>query len=193
MTERFHVQAVWDPEAEVWVSTSNIPGLHVEADTLGEFMELVDSIEVMSLNGETKILDKSALKISYRHTTGWQPNIIIRANISWPFEQDLQILTKVREANRIRHSKQPLDLPSCGSVFQNPEGHKAAQLIDRCALKGFQIGDAQVSLKHANFIVNQGRATATDTWNLIQHVQKTVKKMINIDLSTEVKKIGEWE
>ena len=157
-----------------------------------EFMELVDSVEVMTETGEIKVLEKAELKISYRHTTGWQPHVLVRAKISWPFEQDPHILTKVREANRLRLSKQPLDLPSCGSVFQNPEGHKAAQLIDRCGLKGFQIGGAQVSLKHANFIVNQGGATASDTLNVIQHVQKTVKENLNVDLLTEVKRIGEW-
>lgn len=157
-----------------------------------EFMELVDEVEVMTEAGEIRLIRKSELKMTYRHTTGWQPHILIRARISWPYEQDPQILTKVREANRIRLSKQPLDLPSCGSVFQNPEGQKAAQLIDRCGLKGFQIGGAQVSLKHANFIVNQGRATATEVWNVIQHVQKTVKETQSVDLVTEVKRIGEW-
>ena len=157
-----------------------------------EFMELVNEVEVMTETGEIKVIEKSELKISYRHTTGWQPHILIRAKISWPLEPDPQILTKVREANRLRLSKQPLDLPSCGSVFQNPEGHKAAQLIDRCGLKGFQIGGAQVSLKHANFIVNQGGATATEVWNVIQYVQKAVKENLNVDLITEVKKIGEW-
>lgn len=158
-----------------------------------EFMELVDTVEVMTETGEIKVIEKSELKISYRHSAGWQPHILVRAKISWPLEQDPQILSKVREANRLRLSKQPLDLPSCGSVFQNPEGHKAAQLIDRCGLKGFQIGGAQVSFKHANFIVNQGGATATDVWNVIQHVQKTVKQKLNVDLITEVKRIGEWE
>ena len=157
-----------------------------------EFMELVDSVEVMTETGDIKILEKSGLKISYRHTTGWQPHILIRAKLSWSYKQDEQILTKVRDANRVRLSKQPLDLPSCGSVFQNPEGHKAAQLIDSCGLKGFQIGQAQVSIKHANFIVNVGNASATDTWNLILHVQKTVKEKTNADLTTEVKRIGEW-
>lgn len=163
-----------------------------EMFTPREFLELVDSIEVMTANGETKTIDKFDLNISYRHTDGWQPHIVVRARISWPLEPDPLILTKVREANRVRVSKQPLDLPSCGSVFQNPEGHKAAQLIDQCGLKGFQIGGAQVSLKHANFIVNQGGATATDVWCVIQHVQKTVKQNQNVNLITEVKRLGEW-
>lgn len=157
-----------------------------------EFMELVDSIEVMTLQGEIKTLQKSDLVIKYRHTEGWQPHIVIRAKISWPLQKDENVLQKVRDANKTRLSKQPLDMPSCGSVFKNPEGHKVAQLIDQCGLKGFRIGDAQVSLKHANFIVNLDKATATDTWNLILHVQKIVKEKTGVDIQTEVIRMGEW-
>jgi UDP-N-acetylmuramate dehydrogenase len=157
-----------------------------------EFMELVDSIEVMTLKGEVKKLNKSDLKVKYRHTDGWQPNILVSAQISWPLEPNTEIMAKVREANKIRLSKQPLDMPSCGSVFKNPEGYKVAQLIDQCGLKGFTIGEAQVSEKHANFIVNLGKATAVDTWNLILHVQKTVKEKTNIDIYTEVVLLGDW-
>jgi UDP-N-acetylmuramate dehydrogenase len=157
-----------------------------------EFMELVDSIEVMTASGEIKTLQKSDLVIKYRHTEGWQPHIVIRAKISWPMQKDENVLQKVREANKTRLSKQPLDMPSCGSVFKNPEGYKVAQLIDQCGLKGFRIGDAQVSLKHANFIVNLDKATATDTWNLILHVQKTVKEKTGVDIQTEVVRMGEW-
>lgn len=157
-----------------------------------EFMELVDSIEVMTFDGEIKSIQKKDLEVKYRHTNGWQPNIVIRAKISWPAEPNAEILAKVREANKVRLSKQPLDMPSCGSVFKNPEGHKVAQLIDQCALKGFKIGEAQVSLKHANFIVNLNKATATDTWNLILHVQKTVKEKTNVDIVTEVIRLGVW-
>lgn len=157
-----------------------------------EFMELVDSIEVMTSEGEIKTLQKDQLKISYRHTDGWQPHIVIRTLISWPYVKKPEILNQVREANKMRLSKQPLDMPSCGSVFKNPVGHKVAQLIDQCGLKGFRIGDAQVSLKHANFIVNLDQAKAQDVWSLILHVQKTVKEKTNVDISTEVIRLGEW-
>lgn len=157
-----------------------------------EFMEFVDSIEVMNPEGEVHQILKSELKISYRHTDGWQPNIITTVNMSWPLAEDLEILNKVKEANKTRLSKQPLDMPSCGSVFKNPEGFKAAQLIDQCGLKGFRIGDAQVSLKHANFIVNLNQARATDIWDVILHVQKTVFEQKNIQLKTEVVRLGRW-
>lgn len=158
-----------------------------------EFMELVDSIEVMTLSGDILILKKSDLEIGYRHTNGWQPHIVLRVNMSWPNKPNSDILARVREANKIRLSKQPLDLPSCGSVFKNPKNHKVAQLIDECGLKGLRFGDAQVSLKHANFIVNLNKATATDVWNLILHIQKTVKEKMNIDIATEVVRLGDWD
>ncbi len=158
-----------------------------------EFMQLVDWIEVLDENQNMKRIEKSNLKISYRHTEGFQPHIICKVGFSWPLEIDANVLQKVKDANLARLSKQPLDMPSCGSVFKNPEGHKAAQLIDSCGLKGFQIGDAQVSLKHANFIVNINKATAMDTWNVMMHVQKTVLEKTNVSLSTEVVRLGEWD
>ena len=157
-----------------------------------EFMELVDWIEVMKADGTTERISKNKLKIKYRHTDGWQPHVITNVRLRWPMSPDTDILQKVRDANKIRLSKQPLDMPSCGSVFKNPEGFKAAQLIDQCGLKGFQIGDAQVSLKHANFIVNLDKATAQDTWSVITHVQKTVEKLKDVQLTTEVVRLGEW-
>lgn len=157
-----------------------------------EFMDMVDWIEVLDPNCKLKHFEKKELKISYRHCDGWQPGIITRVGISWPYEKDSGMITKVREANKIRLTKQPLDKPSCGSVFRNPEGHKAAQLIDQLGLKGFRLGDAQVSPKHANFVVNLGAATATDTWNVIVHVQKKVQELKNISLVTEVVLLGDW-
>ncbi len=163
-----------------------------ESFTPREFMDFVDEIEVIDFSGQVKVFRKKDLTCVYRHTTGWQPGIVSKVKISWPLEIDESILEKVKLANRTRLSKQPLDKPSCGSVFKNPEGLKAAQLIDQCGLKGFRIGDAQVSEKHANFIVNLGQSTAIDTWNLILHVQKTVQNQKNVSLTTEVVRLGHW-
>lgn len=151
-----------------------------------EFVEITDWIQVLRPDGELEKVFAKDLKWSYRHCEGWQPGIIVRASVSWPLEEDPSILEKVKNANKVRLSKQPLDMPSCGSVFINPPGHKSAQLIDSCGLKGFQIGGAQVSLKHANFIVNTGNATAEDVWQVIEHVRKTVLTEKGISLKTEV-------
>lgn len=164
-----------------------------ETMTPKEFVGITDWVEVLKPDGSIKKYLAADLKWSYRHTKGWEPGIIVRAGLSAPKTEDLQILEKVREANRVRLSKQPLDQPSCGSVFVNPPGQKAAQLIDSCGLKGYHIGEAQVSTKHANFIVNTGKASASDVWKVILHVQKTVREKTGTELQTEVVRLGAWE
>lgn len=158
-----------------------------------EFVEITDWIEVLRYeNGVSTVhrFTKDQIHWEYRHTSGWQPGVVVRAGISWPMQQDLTILDQVKAANKTRLTKQPLELPSCGSVFRNPPGHKAAQLIDSCGLKGFTIGEAQVSLKHANFIVNLGSARASDIAAVIDHVKATVLAQKNVQLQTEVVRIG---
>jgi UDP-N-acetylmuramate dehydrogenase len=157
-----------------------------------EFCEIVNWIEVLKPDGSLQKYNTNELQWEYRQCKGWQPGIILRVGIKTPLNQDLGILKQVKEFNRVRLSKQPLDMPSCGSVFKNPEGHKAAELIERCGLKGFQIGQAQVSMKHSNFIVNLGKASSEDTWKLIQEVKSVVKDKTKIELHTEVVKLGEW-
>ena len=89
-----------------------------------------------------------------------------------------------------RKRTQPLGLPSCGSVFRNPPGDHAARLIESCGLKGCRIGEAEVSAKHANFIINRGEATALDVENLILHVQQTVLDSTGVELVPEVRVVG---
>ena len=110
-----------------------------------EFVEITEWVEILKPDGSVQKLRNQEIQWSYRHSHGWQPGIILRVGIQWPLEVDLGILEQVKQANKLRLSKQPLDKPSCGSVFVNPAGHKAAQLIDSCGLKGFSIGGAQVS------------------------------------------------
>lgn len=157
-----------------------------------EFTEITSWVEVLKPDGSIRKYAHQDLQWNYRNSQGWQPGIIVRAGLVWPNEPDPAILEKVRNANKIRLSKQPLDMPSCGSVFQNPVGHKAAQLIDSCGLKGERVGQAQVSMKHANFIVNLGGAKAEDTWALMMKVQSMVKQKKGVDLHTEVIRMGVW-
>lgn len=158
-----------------------------------EFVEITDWIEVID-PGSMKIIrfDRSRIQWKYRASLGWQPGIVVRAHLSWPLDVDEEIPRKVREATRARLEKQPLNLPSCGSTFKNPEGRKAGALIDQADLKGFQIGGAQVSPKHANFIVNLGGATARDVFNVIDHVKNEVASKFGVQLETEVKLLGRW-
>ena len=97
-----------------------------------------------------------------------------------------EISAKMRELNERRRDKQPLDLPSAGSAFRRPEGHYAAALIDQAGLKGYAVGGAQVSEKHAGFVVNRGGATAKDVYDLLMHVRNTVYEKFQVELQPEI-------
>lgn len=160
-----------------------------------EFVEITDWVEYFDLNDpELKLVrkNKDELIWKYRASAGWQPGIVVRAGLSWPLDEDHEIPNRVREATRNRLQRQPLEMPSCGSTFKNPEGHKAGALIEQTGLKGYQIGGAQVSMKHANFIVNTGGATARDVSAIIKHVQQKVKAKFGVELETEVRFLGRW-
>ncbi len=156
-----------------------------------EFGELVAWIEVLRF--DTLKVDRIStqnIQWSYRHSEGWQPGFIVKVRLKWPHQPMPNILEQVKAANLSRLSKQPLDMPSCGSVFVNPEGFKAAQLIQECGMKGHQVGDAQVSIKHSNFIVNLGKATASDTLKVIDNVKAKVLADKKVILKTEVVLLG---
>jgi len=102
-----------------------------------------------------------------------------------------RIKSKMEEFNLQRREKQPLDMPSAGSIFKRPEGYFAGKLIQDCGLRGFGIGGAEVSGKHCGFIVNKGYATAADVTGLIRYVQDTVYERFGVKLETEVKIVGE--
>ena len=176
-----------------------------------EFVEITEWVEVMRLPGlEIERIEASQLTWAYRHCDGWQPGIVTSVGLRWPLQAPAgaalasvaasgtatsapsDILTRVKDANRSRLSKQPLDMPSCGSVFRNPPGASSGQLIESCGLKGFAVGGAKVSEKHANFIVNFNEAKAIDIHQVIEHVKATVLSQNQIHLRTEVVYIGVW-
>ena len=137
-------------------------------------------------------LSKDQLHWEYRHSSGWQPGVIVRACLSWPNTPEPDIMTKIKLATKKRLSSQPLTQPSCGSTFRNPEGGKSGQLIEQCGLKGFKVGGAQVSQVHANFIVTEEGASAKDVRAVIEHVQATVKEKTGFELQTEIILFGRW-
>lgn len=149
-----------------------------------EFVEIIDWVEVLR-DGRIIKFNKFDLRFEYRHSSGWQPGIITSVGFSWSNEPDESILTKVRELTKIRMEKQPLEFPNSGSVFKNPPNKKSGLLIEECGLKGFRIGDAQISEKHANFIVNRGKATTDDIKKLVAHIQKTVQEKKSVQLEPE--------
>lgn len=116
--------------------------------------------------------------------------IILEATFALAPGDEAQVKRSMDDMLARRKAAQPLECPSCGSVFRNPEGHRAAQLIEECGLKGFSVGGAQVSEKHANFVVNTGQASAADVTRVIVHVMNQVRGRHGIELRPEVKFLG---
>ena len=161
-----------------------------------EFCEIVHSVDVLEVKDDGNFLEKTFtvddIEWSYRKSKNWQPGIITRVRVQWPNNPDDEVLQLVRDGNKRRKDSQPLSQPSCGSVFRNPDGDHAGRLIEAAGLKGFTIGGAQVSEKHANFIVNTGNSTAEDIDRVIKEVQRQVKEKQNVDLTNEVVYLGKW-
>ena len=158
----------------------------------GEVCEVVEYVDAVTRTGEIKRLTNEELEFSYRHSALQESGdlvIDVCFNLN-PGEKET-IQAKMEELTHLRESKQPLEYPSCGSVFKRPEGHFTGKLIQDAGLQGFQIGGAQVSKKHAGFIVNIDHATATDYLAVIQHVQEVVFEQFQGRLEPEVKIIGE--
>lgn len=158
----------------------------------GEIANVVSSIDEILPDGREVQISGSDLHFGYRHSVVQENHgIVVAATFNLQAGRQPQIQNKMDELNALRRSKQPLEYPSCGSVFKRPQGHFTGPLIIKAGLQGKSIGGAQVSNKHAGFIINTGNATATDYLQLIQLIQKTVKEKFAVQLETEVRIIGE--
>ena len=158
----------------------------------GETKDCLESATVVTRDGEVKTYTNAELHFSYRHSLLQENDeIVISATFALKAGDKATILDQMNYLNALRSYKQPLEYPSCGSVFKRPTGHFVGPMIIQAGLQGKQIGGAQVSTKHAGFIVNKGGATATDYLNLIHYIQKTIKEKDGIALQTEVRIIGE--
>lgn len=157
----------------------------------GETKEVVESATVLLPDGTVKRLNNEELDFGYRHSSVQDNHgVVLDATFSLqPGDHD-EIAAKMDELNARRTAKQPLDLPSCGSVFKRPTGYFAGKLIHDAGLQGYTAGGAQVSTKHAGFIVNIDHGTANDYVAVIHHVQQTVKEKFGVSLQTEVRIIG---
>ena len=156
----------------------------------GETWERVESVRTIDRAGEIHERAPAEYSVGYRSVTGPTNEWFIEALFRFepdvtPSMETLQTMLERRKAT------QPLGLPSCGSVFRNPPGDHAARLIEATGLKGCSIGGAQVSEKHANFIINQDNATATDIEELIEHVRQAVIEAHGVELVHEVRIVGE--
>lgn len=158
----------------------------------GEVADILHSVKVVTPEGELVEIKASDLQLRYRHSSVAENGyIVVEATFDLKEEDPKVIKAKMEELTFLRESKQPLEFPSCGSVFKRPIGHYAGKLIQESGLQGKSIGGAQVSTKHAGFIVNKGNATSGDYVSLIHLIQNTVKSNFNVDLETEVRIIGE--
>ena len=156
----------------------------------GETWERVESVRTIDRSGEIHERGPGEYTVGYRSVTGPKNEWFIEATLR--FEAD--VTPSVEDMNSMlerRKRTQPLGLPSCGSVFRNPPGDHAARLIEAAGLKGFSIGGAEVSRKHANFIINSDNATASNVENLIEHVRQTVLDTHGVELIHEVRIVGE--
>jgi UDP-N-acetylmuramate dehydrogenase len=156
----------------------------------GETWRQVVEVEVLDRHGTRHVRTPADYEIGYRHVRGPEDEWFIAARMEFerkPGSNDAAI----RELLERRKQTQPIGEWSCGSVFTNPPGQHAARLIESAGLKGFRIGDASVSEKHANFIINHGAARAADIEALIVHVQRTVADFHHVELTTEVRIVGE--
>lgn len=157
----------------------------------GETKNVVSEATVMLPDGTIKHLTNEELDFGYRHSSIQDNNgVVLDATFALEPGKYDDIKARMDDLNERREAKQPLDLPSCGSVFKRPEGYYAGKLIHDAGLQGYTSGGAQVSTKHAGFIVNIDHGTAADYVNVIHHVQKTVKEKFGVDLETEVRIIG---
>ena len=149
--------------------------------------EVVTSVLVLNKDLEFVTMTNKEMKFSYRDSFFKQNKdyYIISANINLRQGEKQEILERVSKRRVKRLETQPLDMPSAGSVFRNPEGMHAGALIENCGLKGFSIGGAQISEKHANFIINTGNATGKEIIQLINRAKEDVQKKYNIELILE--------
>lgn len=163
----------------------------MNAGSFGGYIgEKVSSVKLVSLEGETLVLDKEQLSFAYRRSNLLGRGVILEASIKLEKGNQDESLKKIEYFLAERGRRHPI-LPSAGSVFRNLPDQPAGRLIENAGAKGMRIGGAEVSTKHANFIVNRGDATASDILNLMDTVRRMVKEKYDIDLQPEVKVIGE--
>jgi len=158
----------------------------------GEMKDVITEVSYVDADGTVKTVAAEECDFGYRKSIFTKGDkIIISAKLTLNKGNKDEIVASMRELNARRKEKQPLEYPSAGSTFKRPEGHFAGSLIEQAGLKGYSVGGAQVSEKHAGFVINTGGAKAADVCELIRHVQKTVFEKFNVRLEPEVKIIGE--
>jgi len=160
----------------------------------GETWRNVTAVETINRQGEIRLRPASDFQVAYRSVQGLDGEWFVAAHMSLQHcdkNKQHEMQQQMKKLLAMRNEKQPIGLPSCGSVFRNPKDGHAAQLIEASGLKGWCIGGATVSEKHANFIINTGNATSSDIEALIDYVIDTVLKKQNVTLQKEVHIVGD--
>ena len=158
----------------------------------GEMKDIISEVSFVDSDGVVKTISGAECDFGYRKSIFSKGDkIIISAKLVLKKGNAQEIIATMRDLNGRRKEKQPLEFPSAGSTFKRPEGHFAGTLIEQAGLKGVRVGDAQVSEKHAGFIINVGNATAKDVCNLISHVQDVVFEKFGVKLEPEIRVTGE--
>lgn len=159
----------------------------------GEMKDRLLWVEYLAPTGEIVRLEQEQLSLSYRHSRfmeeGMQGSCIVRAAFRLQRGEKAAIQSEMDRILNQRRQKQPLEYPSAGSTFKRPQGAFAAQLIDKCGLKGFTVGGAQVSKKHAGFVINTGKATCADVLELTRQVRECVQEKTGYLLELEVRQL----
>ena len=159
----------------------------------GEMKDVVVKATVLTPEGEILTLSKEELELSYRHSCiPSKGYVVLSATLALEPKEESLIRAQMADYKERRIDKQPLEYPSAGSTFKRPEGYFAGKLIEDAGLKGYTVGGAQVSVKHAGFVINIGGATAADLLQLVADVQEKVYQMYQVRLEPEVKMIGEF-
>ena len=176
---------------------SGIPGTVGGAVTMnagaydGEIAQVLGWVKVTDLTGKTETIPVEQCDFSYRHSAFSDgKRLILEAGFRLEPGDRTTIQDTMRELSARRKEKQPLEYPSAGSTFKRPEGHFAAALIDGCGLKGLTVGGAQVSEKHAGFVINKGGATCADILELVERIKAKVFDSTGVKLELEVKVLG---
>jgi len=166
-------------------------GVVMNAGTqLGEMKDVLRAVDVVNLRGHRLRVEASSIAFAYRKAT-LPKGIVVGAWVQLALSKKEQVAAKTKTYLQYRRETQPLTLPNAGSVFKNPPGDSAGRLVEAAGLKGVRVGDAEVSTKHANFIVNRGTATADQVLALIRRVRQTVARKFRVRLQLEWKIIGE--
>ena len=157
----------------------------------GEIKDILDFADVLDENGDVIRLYNKDLDFGYRHSIIQEKDYIV-LSVSFILKRgdEKTIKSEIKELNERRREKQPLEFPSAGSTFKRPEGLFAGKLIEDSGLKGYSVGDAQVSEKHCGFVVNKGKATSTDIYRLISDVIEKVYDTTGVVLEPEIKLLG---